>query len=70
MSRCSTLSCHDTILRVRSGPCRGVVVLVPADQATIGAFVKVAGWGRHVVRQDTDGETFLMNVEPKEHNNV
>jgi hypothetical protein len=47
-----------------------VVVLVPADQATIGAFVKVAGWGRHVVRQDTDGETFLMNVEPKEHNNV
>jgi len=66
----SMLSCRDTILRVRSGPCRGVVVLVPADRATVGAFVRVAGWGRHVVRQDADGELYLMNVEPKERNNV
>jgi len=65
----SPLSCRETCLRVRSGDCRGVVVFVPTLQAFAGAFVRVAGWGRHVVRQDAvTGELYLTNRKRKESN--
>ena len=44
--------CHSTInLRVLTGDCKGVNVVVPVDRATVNAQIKVAGWSMHRVRR-------------------
>ena len=59
--------CHSTInLRVRTGPCRGVSVVVPKDLADdffeSRDSIMVAGWSKHVIYCDDFGVLYLQPV--------